>query len=261
LTRTTTAGQFDTSPGGGAIGYSTFHGSGTVSTSFTGTFLPGNTYTLRMYLKGASVDNPVTVEFGQLGTDQVTVQNPGQKTYYALLAWTPTAARSSVSLRLTVGPAFRGPPPGTPAWFIDTVELYTATPTIVDRRNFQRTKILQVSSPLPNDGIAAAQLGDTFLSGHMTTPFKGSATLTGDGSVRHILTGRGVGCERLLLLTGELLRFSDRPDPDTGAHGRDGRIAQVTYTPADDKAVVAIDNQRSSFEALLSRLAVVSGGT
>lgn len=47
--------------------------------------------------------------------------------------------------------------------------------------------------------------------------------------------------------------------PDTGDHGRDGRIASVKYDPAADQATVTIDNTRAIYEALVARLAVVTG--
>jgi hypothetical protein len=56
-----------------------------------------------------------------------------------------------------------------------------------------------------------------------------------------------------------LMHFSNRIDPDTGALGRDGRIAQVTYNHNEQEAQVSIDNQRNNFEALISRLSAVIG--
>ena len=56
--------------------------------------------------------------------------------------------------------------------------------------------------------------------------------------------------------TGELIHFSDRVDPDSGAIGRNGRIASVTYNPATDVATVALDNSRADFDALMARLAI-----
>ena len=89
---------------------------------------------------------------------------------------------------------------------------------------------------------------------------KGTVKITGDRATRDIQSGASIPPERLLRMTGDLLRLSHRVDPDTGGQGRDGRIAEVTYTPATDTAVVALDNRRTSHEALLERLAVVTGG-
>lgn len=133
----------------------------------------------------------------------------------------------------------------------------TSTTSVVARRGQHNAKELQVQSVLPSDGVAAQQIGDTWLAAHITTPFKGSATIT--GPLEHILTGGRVEPERLLLLTGELILFDGMIDPDTADVGRSGRISQVTYTPADDVAKVTIDDSRSDVDALLARLAAVTG--
>jgi hypothetical protein len=63
----------------------------------------------------------------------------------------------------------------------------------------------------------------------------------------------------LLRNTGEMLRLNHVIDPDNGALARDARLAAVTYKPATSEAEVTLDNSRSSVEALLERLAVVTG--
>ena len=70
------------------------------------------------------------------------------------------------------------------------------------------------------------------------------------------MTGAPLQPEDFLVLGGELLHFLDRHNPDTGAWGRDGRIVEVTYTPATDTATLSIDNSRKSFESLLARVGV-----
>jgi hypothetical protein len=144
--------------------------------------------------------------------------------------------------------------------YIDTVIIYQTKPTIVDRRGFRRTKTLPVSNTLPSDLVAAYSIGDTWLPDHKTTPFKGTVSITGNGAARDILTGEDLPPERLLLMGGELILFNDRPDPDTGGHGRVGRIVGVKYVAAEDRAEVTIDNSRQSFEALLARYGVLAGG-
>ena len=57
-----------------------------------------------------------------------------------------------------------------------------------------------------------------------------------------------------------MIRFGNRIDPDTGAWGRDGRIAGVTYRHDDRTVEVSIDDQRQRFETILSRYAVLVGG-
>jgi hypothetical protein len=47
--------------------------------------------------------------------------------------------------------------------------------------------------------------------------------------------------------------------PDHGAGRRDGVIAAVSYTHADQSAQVTIDNSRDNLEALLHRLGALGG--
>ena len=65
--------------------------------------------------------------------------------------------------------------------------------------------------------------------------------------------------DALLGMTGEMIRFTDRIDPDTGAVGRDARIAEVSIDPDTEEATVTLDNSRAGFDALLARLDVVLG--
>jgi hypothetical protein len=141
-----------------------------------------------------------------------------------------------------------------------TIEISQTGSSIPDRRGFRRAKVLQVQASMPSDGIAMRQIGDTWLTGHQITPFKGSAKLTGPTAVRRVQGGSYLPLEQLLLRTGELLRFGDRVDPGDGSVGRDSRIASVSYVAARDEATVAMDNTRAGFEALLARMAVVAGG-
>jgi hypothetical protein len=69
--------------------------------------------------------------------------------------------------------------------------------------------------------------------------------------------GESVHPAHLLPLTGELMRLAHRTDPDTGAHSRTGTIAQVSYQHDTVTASVDIDNTRSDFEALQTRLGLV----
>jgi hypothetical protein len=130
------------------------------------------------------------------------------------------------------------------------------TGTLVDRRGFQRSKILPVRSSLTT--ALANQIGDVWLTGHRTTPLRGSATVTKRGA-RVLPSGEALHPAALLLHTGELLQLAHAIDPDTGDLGRNARIADVTYKPSTSEAAVTLDNSRGSVEALLERLAVVTG--
>ena len=135
------------------------------------------------------------------------------------------------------------------------VDSTTSLGSLPDRRGFLRTKRLQSSAPLT---VAAAQrIGDAYLTSHKAIPLKGSVTVQ-PGGIRDYNTSAAIHPSQLLLKTGELIHLSHRTDPDTGAHGRDGQVASVTYTHATQSADLAIDSQRNRFEALLERLAVVT---
>jgi len=173
------------------------------------------------------------------------------------VTWTPTAdtADTAVSVRLTNDASLDYATPGTDFYLIDDVNVTSSTATLVDRYQFFRTMRLQVNAPIT---IATAQvLGDTFLATHMTTPLKGNVTVT-QGGLRDYLAGDSPHPSQLLLEIGEKIHLSHRIDPDTGSQGRDGDIAQVSYDHTSQTAQVSIDNQRTRFEALLARLAVVT---
>jgi hypothetical protein len=219
-----------------------------------GTLLFGdNNWPVTGFAAGATFPSMVRGNYARTDIPSITTAFSEYVVY-----WTPRQDIDSgnVGMRYVAGSGSAFPPA---IWF-DEVAIFRTGSTIVDRRGFKRTMQLPVNSSLPADGIASAQIGDVWLQSHKTTPFRGTVTLVGDESLRHITTGRNVGLEELLLNTTELLRFSDRTDPDTGGHGRDGRIAAVSYTPATNTATVTIDNSRTSFEALLARLALIQGG-
>lgn len=244
---------FDTTPASGKwdrAGNPTEVGD-TLSTTFSGTFEAGITYILaaRFGVSGPVQGVGATATFGS-ATDHVTADWGNPSAFVTrTIAWTPTITTVGVTLTFRVT--------ARSTWYVDSLALTVAKPTLVDRRGFRRTHILPVKVSLTTE--LGTQVGDVWLDAHKTTPFKGTATITGDSAARHITTGAGVPPEQLLLHTGELLRLADRIDPDTGGQGRDGRIAEVTYSSADDTATVALDSRRTSHEALLERLAVVIG--
>lgn len=125
--------------------------------------------------------------------------------------------------------------------------------TLPDLRGFSRTMILPVQSALTT--AAANQIGDVYLANHRTTAFKGSMTVAPRG-LRGLGSYGDVHPSELLIGAGELVRFPGRIDPDTGALGREGRIASVTYNNDTETSTVEIDSERRNFEALLARLAV-----
>jgi hypothetical protein len=146
-------------------------------------------------------------------------------------------------------------PNGGSIWW-DEVTVEAAGGTLVDRRGFIKTKQLPLN--FPNTPAGGNQLGDIFLSTHAKTPLKGTMTIAPTGL--RGTSDENIHPSELLLNTLELLRLSDRIDPDTGAMGRDGIIRTVQYSADTETAVVTLDNDRQSLEALLARMSVVVTG-
>jgi hypothetical protein len=259
LTRTTTAGEFDTSPGalkitntGGAIVQA--------RTTLSGTFIGGITYRFSMWAKLVSSTGGTTENV------QIAIMEGTTFRILALVAaggaairvtgvWSPVQTITNPVLYVGLNKV------GATAQSSSFDSLLTekVVAGIPDRRNFVRTKQLAVNSVLPSDGVAAAAIGDVWLNNHITTPFRGSVVLTGKDALRNRLTGQSVPLAALLRDTGELLELTDRPDPDTGATTRKGRITTVSYVPALDQATVALDSTRANLDNLLNRLAAAGG--
>ena len=241
------------------------------------TFKAGTTYTLSFTMASyfsyfPNIGFQPKVDFGALGgTDYATLPSsqtlgvgnmaaPSSAPLNDLsvsVTWTPLTdtADTAVSVKLTNDAPLDFTTLGTDFYLIDDVNVTSSTATLVDKYQFFRTKRLQVNAPVT---VATAQeLGDAFLATHMTTPLKGSVSVTA-GGIRDYLAGDSVHPSQLLLEVGEKIHLSHRIDPDTGAQGRDGDIAQVSYDHTSQTAQVSIDNQRTRFEAFLARLAVVT---
>ena len=230
-------------------------------------FIAGKTYTLTVDFAWQSSTQLLIVpaiQFGDLSSANFsstpfTADFSGNVSLYtAKISWTPTATvtAANVSLRFSADTL------GT--WFsdvggtlkFDNITLSYAATTLIDRRGFIRTKRLQVTAPITS--TTAGIIGDAFLATHSTTPLKGDVEIA-YGGAREYTDGNTVHPAQLLLRTGELLHLSHRVDPDTGANGRDGRIASVSYDHSQQVASVSIDSQRSRFESLLERLSVITG--
>jgi hypothetical protein len=255
--------RFDTSPASGrwdrGAGVALLYGD-VLGETFTGTFLVGVPYTLTMRVYGVGAYNSPFMLQAYFGRDleadwalaSLSATNSSGSWQTLSLTWTPaTTYTSGVTVTLFVTRAN-----GNVA-YVDSLSLSAATPTLVDRRGFRRTHVLPVKASLTAE--LGVQIGDVWLAAHKTTALKGTVRVEGDAAAREIVTGAGVPPEQLLLRTGELLRLSDRVDPDSGGQGRKGRIAEVTYSVAENAATVALDSRRTSHEALLERLSVVIG--
>lgn len=129
--------------------------------------------------------------------------------------------------------------------------------TLPGRRGFTRTKILPINAAMVQEAIDA--IGDAYLTNHLTTPFKGTLVHSSLDGVREVIGGRNVHPAEMLNYTTEKINFSHRVDPDTGAWGREGRISTVAYDSASGQSTITIDNTRTNFDAVLSRLSAVIG--
>lgn len=247
LVRTTTAGEFDTGVAAlklGWLGYTTLTG------TTTGTFRKGTTYVLTVRLK-ATIGVPFYLRLGDaISKAEVVVIAPTAAFGTYTVAWTPSADSTSAVVEVV-------PAGGVGTAYVDSLNISTAAPTLADRRNIVRTKVVQASAAIT--AVIGQQLADVFLAGHTTTPQKGSVTITGRGA-RNVLTDATVAPAMLLLETGNLLRLAHRVHPDTGALGRDAVISTVSYDDDARTANVALDADRDQLDTLLARYALVAGG-
>lgn len=125
----------------------------------------------------------------------------------------------------------------------------------LSRVGLWRTKILPVQSKLTS--AIAASIGSTWLSANQRTPFKGSVRVVGTGGLRNIVGGQHWHASQGLLMPGGLLRLP-LVDPDSGAFGRDVRIAGASYNHDDESVSLSLDNDTTRFDTLLARMALSS---
>lgn len=139
----------------------------------------------------------------------------------------------------------------------DDLRFEAADGTILDRRGLNRTKQVPVESTITQ--VTAERIGDLFLAEHQTTPLKGSLSVTKNDGVRSYTNGTPIDTHEIPTYAGQMIAMADRVDPLTGGMGREGRIAEATYTHATRSTSVSIDSQRNNFEAFMARLAIVTG--
>jgi hypothetical protein len=133
----------------------------------------------------------------------------------------------------------------------------TQTGDLVTRRGFTRSSRVDVSTA----GTSAVfdRINDLWLAEHKTAPFSGTLRITGNGA-RRVLSSQAIPPQTFLLYAGEKIRMANRVDPDTGAWGRDGRIAGATYRHNERTVEIAIDDQRTMLAEVLARYAALVGG-
>lgn len=141
--------------------------------------------------------------------------------------------------------------------YIDNVSVVRVEATVVDRNGFQRATRIPVSATLTV--AAAEEVANVWLRERITTPFKGSVVVSGAAGVRRVKGGASVPPYELPLHTDKRIRVATMEDPDTGAWGRVGTVRSCSYSFKTGQATMEIDNERHRVEALLERLAVVTG--
>lgn len=246
LTRSTST--YNTAPGGGRVTFTDANNYGDFITIAPGSPRPGRVYRLSFWARNsANSGRKLIVSDGWAG-DVLDIALTDTWTKYTYHTSPDIGTTSDFYVQFLIkGHA-------TEVLYIDTLSLEINASTLPDRRGFLRTFQLAVNTMLPSDGVLAASIGDAWLANHSTTTFKGDVTLSGPNSLRDRLSGQPIPLYQLLADTDELIHFSDRINPDTGAMGRTARITNVTYTPLEDKAVITLDNTRTDFETLLNRL-------
>lgn len=243
-------GTFDTPPASFKVAIASIGSLGMYTTSWTGgTFVPGQTYRLTFAYK---TSGPITavavnvVDANGASIGSTTLAAAGGPFIGATITFTP---------RTTGSPRFQvnADSPISASIWVDSLTLQQGAATLVDRRGFRRTYTLDTNMSLT--GAAAAAIGDVFLASHRNTPFKGTLTLNGPGSIRRVRGGQSVTPGELLRNTGELIHFSHLTDPDTGGLGRYGRIASASLT-GPWSAQVQIDSTNDNLQALLNRIQI-----
>jgi hypothetical protein len=227
-----------------------------------GTYKAGATYVLTFALRvtypGIAV--PFDVRFGVLGVDDAATQiRAGASNTWATfsIAWTPKSNLLASGVKLTVvrGTLKTRQFVAAPTFmWMDDLAVGLSVANIIDRRGFRRTYVLDVGSP--SDEVAMGALGDAHLGLHRTTPLKGSLEVSSDDAVTELASGRSIPASELGLYVGEIVNLANLSDPDVpgGTIGRNGRVAAAGV---GDTTTLTIDNERTAFQALLARLAVV----
>lgn len=218
-----------------------------------GTFIPGRAYILTGAIRVDTAGmNP------SVGLTDANGTIVGSAYYApAINTWVPVSVPFTLQTNGSPRLAVTSVAGVAGAIWADSFILTEIAPTIIDRWNFKRTKILDANMSLTPAG--AQQIADTFLLAHRTTPLKGKLVVVGNGRARRSPSGQGMTAAELGGETDSLVRMAHLIDPDTGKLGRIGRIAAVSWDPDSDTATIDIDSTSANFEALLARLAVVTG--
>ena len=118
-----------------------------------------------------------------------------------------------------------------------------------------RTRVLEVGASIALSD--ATDVGTEWLRRRSTKPTRGSIQLRGQGAAWWAETGVPIHPASTLRMCGELVRFGDRINPDTGGLGREAVIQAVTYDPVTDTATLTLDGSRDHLDALMARVGML----
>jgi hypothetical protein len=250
----------DTYDGGGAGEVSTAASgrTATVEANLTGLTI-GRTYAVLVPAKkGTTVPEPSYEWYAQIlgigGVILDRVADPVQGDTYRdhYLTFTADATTATLEIGATIAEAAPG---ATVAFYIDGLRTFISEVNAADRAGVPRATRIPIGAAMTRASLET--LLDVWLRNHLSTPLKGSLRVTGQGGVRRHRGGTGVPAHELLLYPGRLIWLSNVEDPDSGAWGRSGTIASVTYSHDDRSATVEIDNERRRFDTFVSRIAAL----
>lgn len=208
----------------------------------------GRAYQVRWRALSASANNLILSTIGLTATTGIIAN--GNTGLLPSGVWTTCSLTFvATATAMTLDIDWEGIGAGTLGW-IDKVQLYEAHPTVVDRRGFNRTFLLQPSAIQTQ--TTADALADLWLRNHIRAAFNGTTTVT-SGEVTTTLGGDPLRAADLLLQYGQRLRFQDSRDPDTGASHREGLIVKVSYDDDTDTSALELDSETTSWQAFQNR--------
>lgn len=268
LARDTTAGQFVTSPAGLNV---TPSASALIVGARTGIFglTVGRRYEARVWIKRDNASTAGTFALFVTDTDSWWTLSQGfggapfrwRREYPATsvgTAWAlysvPFVATSSTmvfGVKWSVAPAIT-----TTGFHLDDLTILEAADTAADRAGTVRSVVLRPgvrASRAVADALAAVYAANV-----ARDQLAGTVRVT-PGTLRAVLGGAETAPSTLLLRPGDMLRLARvRDAAGRGASHRDGRIVNVTYSPQEDTAEVALDNTTRSLDSWLARLGAIS---
>lgn len=266
ISRTTTAGEFTSAPAGlKAVSASSTNPIAAVKGNATPgrVFKAGKTYRITLNMRPVASNGLTAVHniyWGAVNSNDYANTSFGgvpSGTFSTFtLDWTPQRdwRSENVYVQVMLDQSSLGAAATTTVFIDDAQVSVGVDPTIPGRWDENKTAQFPINAKMTP--AAASQITTVYLDLHRSAPFRGSLVAQ-PGGVRNATTGENVHPARLLNETMELMRFAHIIDPDSGGIGRNGRIANVSYTHSTQSASVDIDSTRKGFEALLARVGIL----